>query len=123
MGGKQSIDVYQKAGRQSRPDGRMLLLCYDRILESAARHEPLGVQRGLDLLEESLNPRPNPRLHLYLAQLYAYVRQCVKSGRFDEASRVIEDLRNTWASAIAAEDGGELPVSPPSLPPAERPNA
>ena len=98
-----AIEQYRKSESIGKPDGKALLLCYERILEASASHDAVAVERGLTLLEESLNYDPNPQLGFQLLELYQYVRHCLKQERFSEICQVIETLRNIWVSAIEAD--------------------
>ena len=98
-----AIEQYRKSESIGKPDGKALLLCYERILEASANHDGVAVERGLTLLEESLNFDPNPQLGFQLLKLYQYLRHCLKQEQFGEICRVIETLRNIWESAIEAD--------------------
>ena len=107
-----AIEQYRKSGGIGQPDGKTLLLCYDRILEAAASHESTAVERGITLLEESLNYGPNPMLALHLLRLYQYLRHCLKQEQFSEICRVTESLRGLWEAGIEADKLNVEPLIP-----------
>lgn len=118
-----AIEQYRKSGSLGKPDGETLLLCYDRILAAAANHEATAVERGITLLEESLNYDPNPILGLHLLRLYQYLRYCLKEEQFSEICRVTDSLRSLWAAGIDADKLNVEPLLPPEQSPDEEPGS
>jgi hypothetical protein len=107
-----AIEEYRKSGILGKPDIKTLLLCYERILAASAKHEATAVERGLSLLEESLDYKPNPMLGLHLLKLYRYMRHCLKHEQYHEICRVTEALKNIWERGIEADMmGANIPIS------------
>ncbi len=110
-----AIEQYRKSGGLNQPDEKNLLLCHDRILAAAANHEATAVERGISLLEESLNYAPNPVLGLHLLRLYQYLRHCLKQEQYSEICRVTESLKNLWIAGIEADKLNIEPLLPEQL--------
>lgn len=109
-----AIEKYRKIGKIGKIDGKNLLLCYERILGAAVKHEATTIERCLSLLEESLDYKPNPKLGMHLFRLYQYMRGCLARDQYDEICRVTETLKRTWEQAIALDarnDGIPIPNS------------
>lgn len=80
-----------------------LLMCYDRIRRSAAKHDAGAVLEVVKLLESSLRFEANPMFAWRQQQLYSYLRKCVELKHFQEACRIADELHTMWKQGLAAE--------------------
>jgi len=110
---KQRVKAYEHAKKLEDPqNGERLLVCYDRIRQSAAKHDAGSVLEVVKLLEQSLNYQANPLFAWRLQKLYNYIRECINKENFPEACRVANELFLMWqqglASASESVDSGEI---------------
>ncbi|MFP4527909.1 MAG: flagellar export chaperone FliS [Candidatus Kapaibacterium sp.] len=101
-GGKQSkgkVPSYLEQEVLSWSPEKIILKMYDLFIVSAKRQDVNKMSRVLIELMGSLNfEYEETATRLY--RLYEYCQRCVFQKKFDEAIKIIKELRTAWAKAF-----------------------
>lgn len=78
---------------------KIVLKTYDFFIVSAKRGEIVKMNKALLELMSALNFEYS-EISTRLFRLYEYCQKCILNKKIDEAVRIIQDLRDTWAKAF-----------------------
>ncbi len=80
---------------------QLLLMTYEVIISGCARRDSVRARRGLVELIGTLN-FDYAEIAVGLFRLYDYCLMVLGRGRFEEAGRVIRELKAAWEQAVQA---------------------
>ena len=93
------IDTYKTNQVMGSSPGQLVLLLYDHVIKCLNNSDMRGASRGivelmsaLDLDYQDISGR--------LFSLYEYCLDLVKQGEYDEAHKMLSEMREMWATAI-----------------------
>ncbi len=78
---------------------KLVLKMYDLFIVSCKRHDVTKMSRILIELMGSLNFEYE-EISTRLYRLYEYCQRCIFQKKYDEALHIIQELRDTWATAF-----------------------
>jgi len=78
----------------------LILKIYDVAIAGCVQQNPDRVSRALVELIASLNFE-HQEVATSLFRMYEYCMRCAKSSQFDEAMKILKDLRQTWTEIPA----------------------
>jgi len=88
--------------------GTEIISTYDAVLEGCSARDKRKAVDALAKLMEGLNFE-NEQIAGGLLRLYDYCAGRIQSGHFDEAERIVRQLRDTWIEGMEnLEAGSEL---------------
>jgi flagellin-specific chaperone FliS len=79
--------------------GELILLLYDHVLRCLNNRDVRGASKGLVELMGSLD-LDYQDVSGRLFSLYEYCLDLVKSGDYEQASKIIGEMRQMWATAV-----------------------
>lgn len=77
---------------------RLIVMVYDYALKGCQERDLEKTWRALKLLIEGLNLDADP-LGSRLLAIYEYCNRLANSGKFDEAYKLLKELRDAWDQA------------------------
>jgi flagellin-specific chaperone FliS len=93
-------DAYKTNQAMSASPGQLVLLLYDHVIKCLKKSDMEGASRGivelmgsLDLDYEEVSGR--------LFSLYEYCLDLVKNKEYEQAHKVLTEMRHMWATAIS----------------------
>jgi flagellin-specific chaperone FliS len=87
---------YNQANGASGPE--LILMAYDAALLGCGQRDLIKTTRALSVLRNSLDVERGP-LALQLLNIYLYCADLARGRHFDEAAKILRDLRETWSRA------------------------
>jgi flagellin-specific chaperone FliS len=93
------IDSYKANQVAGASPAQLILLLYDHVIKCMKSSDMRGASKGIVELMSSLDLDYN-EISGRLFSLYEYCLDLVKKGRYDEAMKIMSDMRQTWAVAI-----------------------
>ena len=93
------IDSYKANQVGGASPAQLILLLYDHVIRCMKSSDMRGASKGIVELMSSLDLDYN-EISGRLFSLYEYCLDLVKKGRYDEATKIMSDMRQTWAVAI-----------------------
>lgn len=103
------IDTYKENQVVGASPGKLILLLYDHVIKCLKNSDMRGASKGLVELMSSLD-LDYQEISARLFSLYEYCLDLVKKNEFEQALRIISEMRHMWATAIermAAESNME----------------
>ncbi len=97
--GHAGIDEYQYQQIMSMTPEQLILKIYDIAIVSVKKGDQQRATRAVAELIGSLN-FDYQEMALGLFRLYRYTQDKIREGNKEEALMVLEELRNTWATAF-----------------------
>ena len=96
---KRGIDAYTENQVVSASPGKLILLLYDYVIKCLKNSDMRGASKGLVELMSSLD-LDYQEISGRLFSLYEYCLDLVKKGDFDQALKIITEMRQMWVTAI-----------------------
>jgi flagellin-specific chaperone FliS len=93
------IDSYKANQVAGASPAQLILLLYDHVIKCMKSSDMRGASKGIVELMSSLDLDYN-EISGRLFSLYEYCLDLVKQGRYDEAAKIMADMRQTWSVAI-----------------------
>lgn len=95
-------NTYRQQQIMTASPAQLLLMTYDFTIQGCKKHDLDQAKRGLIELIESINFEGG-QIAGQLYNLYEYVMRLIKANQFDEALKIMEPLRQTWAQALSGQ--------------------
>lgn len=96
---KRGIDAYTENQVVNASPGKLILLLYDHVIKCLKNSDMRGASKGLVELMSSLDLDYH-EISGRLFSLYEYCLDLVKKGDFDQALKIISEMRQTWVTAL-----------------------
>ncbi|MFC1477193.1 flagellar export chaperone FliS [candidate division KSB1 bacterium] len=96
------LQTYQQSQIMSMEPVPLLIKVYDFIILHCKKKEAVKASKGLVELMSALN-FDYDEVALGLFRLYQYCQDKIKLGEYDEAIKILENLRNAWAESVKRE--------------------
>jgi flagellin-specific chaperone FliS len=93
------IDAYRTNQVMGASPGRLVLLLYDHVIRCLAKEDMRGASKGLVELMGSLD-LDYQEVSGRLFSLYEYCLDLVKKGEYEQASKILTEMRQMWVTAI-----------------------
>lgn len=100
------IKTYRNQSIVNLSPGQLILKAYDILLVALANRESARACKVLAELIESLDFKYGD-LPIGLFNLYRYCMEEIKKGEYEIPSKILRDLRDTWAQALAQATSSE----------------
>lgn len=91
--------VYQRAQVLGATPMQLILMLYDLVLVACGRREAQRASRAIIELIAALNFEYE-EIAVGLFRLYEYALGQIRSGSFDEAAKIIRQLKDAWETAL-----------------------
>lgn len=79
----------------------LVLMAYDAALAACGRQDLERTTRALNVLRGAVDPDQGP-MGIQLMAIYTYCADLARSRKYDEAAKLLRELRETWAAAAKA---------------------
>ncbi len=93
------IDAYKENQVVGASPGKLILLLYDHVIKCLKNSDMRGASKGLVELMSSLD-LDYQEISGRLFSLYEYCLDLVKKGEYDQALKIMGEMRHMWATAI-----------------------
>jgi flagellin-specific chaperone FliS len=93
------IDAYRTNQVMGASPGQLVLLLYDHVIRCLTDEDMRGASKGLVELMGSLD-LDYQEVSGRLFSLYEYCLDLVKKGEYEQASKILTEMRQMWAAAI-----------------------
>jgi flagellin-specific chaperone FliS len=93
------IDAYRTNQVMGASPGQLVLLLYDHVIRCLAKEDMRGASNGLVELMGSLD-LDYQEVSGRLFSLYEYCLDLVKKNEYEQASKILSEMRQMWATAI-----------------------
>jgi flagellin-specific chaperone FliS len=94
------IDAYRANQVMGASPGQLILLLYDHVLRCLNNKDMRGASKGLVELMGSLD-LDYQDVSGRLFSLYEYCLDLVKKNEYEQAAKILNEMRQMWAAAIA----------------------
>jgi flagellin-specific chaperone FliS len=108
----EGIDAYKQNQVMGASPGKLVLLLYDHVIKCLNNEDMSGASKGIVELMSSLD-LDYQEISGRLFSLYEYCLELTKKGNYDEACKVIREMRHMWATALeqmVSQDAGREPL-------------
>jgi len=92
------IEAYKFNQVTSASGPELILMAYDAAVTACGRRDLLQTTRALNVLRGAVDPDQGP-LGIQLIAIYQYCADLARQRKYDEAGKVLRELRETWAAA------------------------
>ena len=96
---RQQVNAYRTQQVATAPPGELVLHLLDLVAQSCAARDRERAVRGLMELVNALDFDAG-EVALGLLRLHHYCLELVHRGGFDEAQRIVSELRTVWSTAL-----------------------
>jgi flagellin-specific chaperone FliS len=93
------VAVYQRAQVMGASPMGLILILYDLALGACGRQDAQRASRAITELIGALN-FDYEEIAVPLFRLYEYCLRVIRSGSFDEASKIMRQLKDAWEIAL-----------------------
>ncbi len=93
------IDAYKENQVMSASPAQLVLLLYDHVIKCLKNGDMRGASKGIVELMSSLD-LDYQEISGRLFSLYEYCLDLVKKGNYEDACKIMTEMRNMWATAI-----------------------
>lgn len=97
--GSSAVTTYRREQLLNLSPVEVVCKLYDMAIVGCKKNDTMLAQKALTELIVALNFEQK-ELALGLFRLYDYCKRQIRQGQTDEAVRILEDLRSTWAEAF-----------------------
>jgi flagellin-specific chaperone FliS len=104
------IDAYRTNQVLGASPGQLVLMLYDHVIRCIANRDMRGASKGLVELMGSLD-LDYQEVSGRLFSLYEYCLDLVKKSEYEQASKILTEMRQLWATAIGRMAGHEEQVT------------
>jgi len=80
---------------------RLIVMTYDAAIAACGRHDMIKTTQALAVLRDALD-FDYAEIAGRLFSLYEWCADLARQGRYDEAARILRELRSTWAACLPA---------------------
>jgi flagellar protein FliS len=84
----------------------LVLMAYDATLVGCAQCDLGRTTRGLSVLRSALDFSYDAEIATGLFRLYQYCADLARNGEYDQAARLLRELRDAWAQVKARYEAG-----------------
>ena len=95
----EGINAYKENQVVGASPGKLILLLYDHVIKCLKTCDMRGASKGLVELMSSLD-LDYQEISGRLFSLYEYCLDLVKKGEYEQALKIISEMRQMWATAI-----------------------
>ena len=103
------IDAYRTNQVMGASPGQLVLLLYDHVIRCLAKEDMRGASKGLVELMGSLD-LDYQEVSGRLFSLYEYCLDLVKKSEFEQAEKILTEMRQMWVTAMGRMAGQEEQV-------------
>ena len=96
---QQGIDAYKENQVMGASPGKLVLLLYDHVIDCLKNSDMRGASKGIVELMGSLD-LDYQEISGRLFSLYEYCLDLVKKKEYDQARKVMTEMRQMWAIAM-----------------------
>jgi flagellin-specific chaperone FliS len=96
---REGIDAYKRTQVMGCSPGQLVLTLYDHIISCLKKSDMPGASKGLVELMSALD-LDYQEVSGRLFSLYEYCLDLVKKQKYEEASRILTEMRAMWVTAI-----------------------
>lgn len=96
---RNGIEAYRTNQVMGASPGQLVLLLYDHVIRCLANQDMRGASKGLVELMGSLD-LDYQEVSGRLFSLYEYCLDLVKKSEYEQASKILTEMRHLWATAI-----------------------
>ena len=96
---QEGINTYKTNQVMGASPGQLVLMLYDHVIKCLKDSDMQGASKGIVELMSSLD-LDYKEVSGRLFSLYEYCLELTKKGQYDQACKVISDMREMWAAAI-----------------------
>lgn len=90
---------YRQAQVMSADPLQLIIMLYDVALTGCKERNLEKVTSALSELRNSLNHDDGGQVAADLLSLYLYLADEARKGKYDEVAQILQELRDTWATA------------------------
>lgn len=108
---RSGIDAYKANQVMGASPGQLVLLLYDQVILSLSDEDMRGASKGLVELMSSLD-LDYREVSGRLFSLYEYCLDLVKKGEYEQASKILTEMRHMWSTAIKMMADQHVQVQP-----------
>jgi flagellin-specific chaperone FliS len=104
------IDAYRTNQVMGASPGQLVLLLYDHVIRCLKNEDMRGASKGLVELMGSLD-LDYQEISGRLFSLYEYCLDLVKKSEYEQATKILTEMRHMWVTAIGrmANQGEQVP--------------
>ena len=106
---RNGIEAYRTNQVMAASPGQLVLLLYDHVIRCLANEDMRGASKGLVELMGSLD-LDYQEVSGRLFSLYEYCLDLVKKSEYEQASNILTEMRQLWATAIDRMANQEKPI-------------
>lgn len=107
------IQEYRYQDIMSASPLRLIIITYDVAIAACAQRDLIKATRALTVLRDALN-FDYAEVAGRLFSLYEWCADLARKGHYDEAARILRELRDAWAACLPAVEHSAAPQSPPT---------
>jgi flagellin-specific chaperone FliS len=96
---REGIDAYKRTQVMGCSPGQLVLVLYDHILGCLRKSDMRGASKGLVELMSALD-LDYQEVSGRLFSLYEYCLDLVKKQKYEEAGKILAEMRAMWATAM-----------------------
>jgi flagellin-specific chaperone FliS len=96
---REGIDAYKRTQVMGSSPGQLVLVLYDHILGCLRKSDMRGASKGLVELMSALD-LDYEEVSGRLFSLYEYCLDLVKKQKYEEACKILTEMRTMWAAAM-----------------------
>lgn len=107
------IQEYRYQDIMSASPLRLVIMAYDAAIIGCEQRDLIKTTRALAVLRDALN-FDYAEIAGRLFSLYEWCADLARKGQYDEAARILRELRDAWAACLPAVERSAAPQSPPT---------
>ena len=111
---REAVETYSANQVEGATPGRLLLQTYDFIITCCRRGDWVRAKKGVVELMGSLNPDYDD-ISGPLFRVYEYCLDIIREQKFEEAIKIISELRASWATVVERLESGAGNTQPESV--------
>lgn len=92
---------------------RLVIMAYDAAIIGCEQRHLIKTTRALAVLRDALN-FDYAEIAGRLFSLYEWCADLARKGQYDEAARILRELRDAWAACLPAVEHSAAPQSLPT---------
>jgi flagellin-specific chaperone FliS len=103
--------IYREQQVSTLSTGRLVLLALETALRACRKRQRGLLRRVLEELMAGLD-LDQGEVAAGLLRLYEYMLRLSREGRLEEVQAMLQEVRDTWETALRAEEGGRYAAGP-----------
>ncbi len=96
------IDAYRRQQLEAMTPEQLVLVVFEQGVLACRKKDRRRAVRAVDELINALDPEVG-EIADGMFLIYDWVRRLIREGAFEEAGRILDDLRATWIQAVEKE--------------------